>query len=455
MKPVAMTDVGFLLGERRNQPMHVGGLMLVTPPKKGAKDFVARAKAQALAHTTANAPFNQKLVKRGGVWFWAEDTEFDLESHFHHMALPEPGRIRELLALVSKLHGNLMDRTKPLWEVYLIDGLEDGRVALYTKIHHALVDGIAAMRMLQRATTETADEEIVPLWAMPARKREEARDAKANPFRAIANAAQSIKTQAGSVPKVAGEVLKSIRARRTDPDYVSVFQAPKSIFNGRVSGARRFAAQSFSLARIKAAGKRHDATLNDAVLAMCASAVRKYLLDIDDLPAKPLVAMVPMSLRKDDSDSGNQVAMVLANLGTHLADPVERLDTIVRSVKNSKERFARMTQGEILAYLGVVMATHGANMVLGINPGWQAFNLVISNVPGPKEVRYFNGARVDGLYPVSIVIDGSALNITLNSYAKNLEFGVIGCRRTLPHLQKLLQYLEEGLVELEGAGAST
>jgi diacylglycerol O-acyltransferase / wax synthase len=245
-------------------------------------------------------------------------------------------------------------------------------------------------------------------------------------------------------------VMKSIRARKSDPDYVSVFQAPKTIFNQRVSGARRFAAQSFSLARIKAAGKKHDATLNDAVLAMCASAVRRYLLDLDALPKKPLIAMVPVSLRKDDSESGNQVALVLANLGTHIADPMERLDTIVRSVQNSKERFARMSQGEIMAYLGVVMAAHGVNMVLGINPGWQAFNLVISNVPGPKDVRYYNGARVDGLYPVSIVIDGSALNITLNSYAKNLEFGVIGCRRTLPHLQKLLQYLEDGLAELEG-----
>lgn len=449
MKPVAMMDAGFLLGERRNQPMHVGGLMLVTPPRR-SKRFVAEAKVRALKHAHAQPPFNQKLVKRGGVWFWTEDTEFDLESHFHHMSLPAPGRIRELLALVSKLHSNLMDRTKPLWEVYLIDGLEDGRIALYSKIHHALVDGIAAMRLLQKATADSEDAEIIPIWALPPKRRREDNEAvKANPYTALMQAASVLRGNARSVPKVASEVLKSLRARRSDPDYVSVFQAPRTIFNQRISGARRFAAQSFSLARIKAAGKKHQATLNDAVLAMCASALRRYLMDLDALPKKPLVAMIPMSLRRDDSEGGNQIAMVLANLATHIADPLERLDAIVRSIQNSKERFGRMSQGEILSYLGVIMAAHGVNMALGINPGWQAFNLVISNVPGPKEVRYWNGARVDGLYPVSIVIDGSALNITLNSYAENLEFGLIACRRTLPHMQKLLQYLEEGLAELE------
>lgn len=449
MKPVGMMDVGFLLGERRNQPMHVGGLMLVTP--SGGRDFIDKAKANALGFTTAQPPFNQKLVQRAGVWFWTEDTEFDIESHFHHMSLPEPGRIRELLALVSKLHSNLMDRTKPLWEVYLIEGLEDGRVALYTKIHHSLVDGISAMRLLVKATSDSPDAEVIPLWALPPKKRSTSAPVKPSALASMMQAAHMASTNAGSVPKVAHEVYKSIRARKFDPDYVSVFQAPRCIFNQRISGGRRFAAQSWPLPRIKAAGKQHGVTLNDTVLAMCASALRRYLIDLDALPEKPLVAMVPISLRKDDDSEGggNQIAMALANLATHLSDPLERLDRITRSMNNSKERFSRMSQGEILAYLGVVMAIHGGNIALGLNPSWQAFNIVISNVPGPKEVRYWNGARVDGTYPVSIPIDGAALNITLNSYANHLEFGLIGCRRTLPHMQNLLQYLEDGLTELE------
>jgi diacylglycerol O-acyltransferase len=449
MKPVGLQDQGFLWLERRNQPMHVAGLQLVTPPK-GEPGWVDRMVEMAKAATTAHPPFNQRLVRRGGMWFWDEDREFDVESHFHHLALPAPGRIRELLALVSKLHGNLMDRTKPLWEMYLISGLEDGRVALYSKIHHALVDGVAANRMLMRQMSEDpARGDIPPLWAMERKKRETDADAtKTGPFAVLAQGVAMAKEQLFAMPKVARELVSTVRARK-DPDQVSVFQAPRSILNQRISGARRFAAQSYSFKRMRAAGKALGATVNDVALALCAAALRRYLLDLDALPDKPLVAMVPVSLRKDDSDSGNQVAMVLANLSTHLADPRERLDAIVRSMNNSKERFSRMSQLEIMNYLAVVMAAGGINMATGLAPTWQAFNIVISNVPGPRKTLYFNGARMDGTYPVSIVLDGQALNITLTSYGDDMEIGLIACRRTLPHMQKLLQYLEDALVELE------
>jgi diacylglycerol O-acyltransferase len=411
----------------------------------------------AKAATVAYPPFNQRLQRRGGMWFWDEDREFDVESHFYHLALPKPGRIRELLALVSKLHGNLMDRTKPLWETYLIDGLEDGRVALYSKIHHALVDGVAANRMLMRQMSESPDDRsLTPLWAMERKKREAAEDEnKTGPFAVMAQAMAMAREQLGALPTVAREVVRTIRARK-DPDNVTTFSAPRSILNQRISGARRFAAQSYSFKRMRTAGKALGATVNDMALAMCASALRRYLQDLEALPEKPLVAMVPVSLRRDDSDSGNQVAMVLTSLATHIADPRERFDSIFRSMKNSKERFARMSQLETMNYLAVIMAPSSLNMATGIAPTWQPFNITISNVPGPKKTLYFNGARMDGTYPVSIVLDGQALNITLTSYGDDMEIGLIACRRTLPHMQKLLQYLEDALVELEGlAGAAS
>lgn len=452
MKPVNPMDLIFLLLERRNQPMHVGGLFLATPPEDAGEDFVQNLVREAMTHNQPSPPFNQRLVSRAGIQFWAEDQEFDLESHVYHLALPKPGRIRELLALISKLHSALLDRHKPLWEIYVIEGVEGGRIAVYSKIHHALVDGISAMRMMERGTTASPDDPIHPLWALPPKERskqQQQEDAALNPIQQIAEQARGVRKLAGSASKVMGEVVKSIRRRNKDEDYVSVFQAPETIFNQRISGSRRFAAQSWSLERIKAAGKRHGATVNDIVLAMCSAALRRYLLDQDALPAEPLVTMVPMSLRKDDSAGGNQITMILADLGTHLESPQGRLETIQRSINNSKARFARMNQAEILAYSSTVMTVHGANMALGINPAWQAFNLVISNVPGAKEKRYWNGCLIDGIYPVSIVMDGVALNITLTSYAGNLEFGVIGCQRAVPHLQRLLQYLEEGLAELE------
>lgn len=453
MRPVGLQDQGFLWLERRNQPMHVAGLQLVTPPADDP-DWLDKMVEMAKNATTAHPPFNQKLVRRGGMWFWDVDREFDVESHFHHLSLPAPGRIRELLALVSSLHGNLMDRTKPLWEMYLISGLEDGRVALYSKIHHALVDGVAATRMLMRQMSEDPKQrDIPPLWAMERKKRDNLDAPKTGPLAVLAQGVAMAKDQLLAMPKVARELVATVRARK-DPDVVSVFRAPRSILNQRVSGARRFAAQSYSFKRMRAAGKALDATVNDMALAMCAGALRRYLMDLDALPDKPLVAMVPVSLRRDDSDSGNQVAMVLANLATNEADPRERLGAIVRSMNASKERFSRMSQLEIMNYLAVVMAAGGINMATGIVPTWQAFNIVVSNVPGPKKTLYFNGARMDGTYPVSIVLDGQALNITLTSYQDDMEIGLTACRRTLPHMQKLLQYLEDTLVELEELAAS-
>ena len=455
MTPLSPIDQMFLLLERRNQPMHVGSLMLLTPPPDAGPDYAQELADWARSHTRAQPPFNQRLTYKLGMPFWTEDTEFDLEAHFHHISLPKPGRIRELLAIVSKLHSGLMDRAKPLWELYIIDGIEDGRVAVYSRIHHALVDGVAGMRMLQRCLSTDPDaRDTLPFWAVPPRKRAPADGVIAQvkqPISKAAKFANVVKEQASTGPTVAREIYKSIKSRGTNADYVSVFQAPRTILNQPISASRRFAAQSWDLPRIRAAARRHNATLNDIVLAMCASALRHYLSDLNALPDKPLVAMVPMSLRKDDSDAGNQIGMVLANLATHLADPLERLDAIARSVQNSKDRFANMSQLEIMNYVATAMAVSGINMATGIAPTWQAFNIVISNVPGPKETLYWNGAKLDGIYPVSIAMDGQATNITLVSYGDKFEIGIIACRRTLPHMQKLLQYLEDGLVELEQA----
>jgi diacylglycerol O-acyltransferase len=450
MKFLTPNDQMFLLLERRNQPMHVGGLMLVRPPEGKAQQFIDEYVQLAKDNPQAQPPFNQRLSYRFGVPCWIEDSEFDLESHFFHLSLPKPGRIRELLALVSKLHSGQMDRAKPLWESYLIDGLEDGRVAIYNRIHHALVDGIAAMRMFQRAMSEDPNERgMPPFWARPPARRTRSEPHEAGTLSRLMDVMTLVKTQAGTMPTVLKEVARSIWQARNDPDYVSVFQAPVTPLNTRVSGSRRFAAQSWSLERIKAAGKRLNITLNDVVMAMTAGALRRYLIEMDKLPAKPMVAMIPVSLRRDDSDAGNQVGLVLANLGTHEPSASQRLKIIHDSIETSKRRFASMTQQEIMNYLATVMGINGVNILTGIAPSWQAFNLVVSNVPGPKNRLYFNGAEIEGVYPVSIVIDGQALNITLNSYADKLEFGLIACRRSLPSMQRLLGYLEDALVEIE------
>ena len=444
MRALGPIDQAFLWLERRQQPMHVGGLMLFKIPEGADESFVREVAEQFKATTPPVRPFNQRL---DGM-FWNEDDEFDLEHHFRHIALPEPGRIRELLTYVSQEHSALLDRAKPLWECHLIEGIEGDRFALYFKMHHAVIDGIAGMRIAQKSLSPDPDAKAAtPLWAIKRDRRPK------EEVKALANFAETVnrlRHQATSVPKVAKELYQAIKASyEKDPDYVSVFQAPRSILNQRVSSSRRFAAQSYSLPRIKAIGKKLGVTINDVVMAMCAGALRTYLLDLNALPKKPLIAMVPMSLRRDDSDAGNQITMILANLGTHLADPLARVDVIHRSVQNAKDRFCRMTQSEIMAYSALVYSIAGLNLLTGIAPKLQAFNVVISNVPGPKEPMYWNGALLDGFYPVSIVLDGMALNITLTSYVDRLEFGLIACRKALPSMQRLLAYLEDSLNELE------
>ena len=444
MRALGPIDQAFLWLERRQQPMHVGGLMLFKIPADADANFVQDIATQFKAVTPPVSPFNQRVEGM----FWEEDEEFDLEHHFRHIALPEPGRIRELLTYVSQEHSALLDRAKPLWECHLIEGIEGNRFALYFKMHHAVIDGVAGMRIAQKSLSCDPNEKAVtPLWAVKRDKRPKEETTALTNF---ADTINRLRHQASSVPKVAKELYQAIRASyEKDPDYVSVFQAPRSILNQRVSGSRRFAAQSYDLRRIKAISKKLGVTINDIVMAMCAGALRTYLLELNALPAKPLIAMVPMSLRKDDSDAGNQISMILANLGTHLADPMARLDIIHRSVQNAKDRFSRMSESEIMAYSALVYSICGLNLMTGIAPKLQAFNVVISNVPGPKEPRYWNGAQLDGFYPVSIVLDGMALNMTLMSYVDKLEFGLIACRKALPSMQRLLTYLEDALDELE------
>lgn len=457
LKPLGPLDQMFLWLDRRHQPMHVGVLELLTPPPGAPPEWLADQVEKLRAATQAQPPFNLRPTRKMGGWFWTEDEDFDLEAHFRHLALPAPGRIRELLALISQLHSAPLDRGRPLWEFYLISGVEDGRFAIYAKIHHAVVDGVAAMRLLRKSMSENPDDPLVAPWTLARRPR------PAPPvdvaLTSTAKIVDALRNQASTVPAVAKELYRSIREARENPDFVSAFQAPRSLLNQPITGSRRFAAQSYPIARIRSAMKLHQASLNDIVLAMCASALRRYLIDLDALPAKPLIAMVPMSLRRDESEEGNQIALLLANLGTHLADPVERLRMIQGSTQDAKRRFSRMGAKAMLNYIAAIMAPSGLNMVTGLVPRWQSFNVIISNVPGPKRPLYFNGARLEGMYPVSVITDGLALNITLTSYVDRIEFGVIACRRTLPRIQKLLGYFEDGLAELtpaiDAAAAST
>ncbi|MFP3976616.1 WS/DGAT/MGAT family O-acyltransferase [Marinobacter sp. KMM 10035] len=460
MKPLSPTDQLFLWLEKRQQPMHVGGLQIFSFPENAPDDYVARLAEQLRKDTEVTAPFNLRLDSRLAQPVWAQDDHLDLEHHFRFVALPTPGRIRELLAFISAEHSHLMDRERPLWEFHLIEGLGDRQFAVYIKVHHSLVDGISAMRMTQKMlSTDPSRRNMPPVWDMVVRQGQSGDRSSPSLWQSISHLLGESGKQLGTVPAVARELLRSVNKARKDPLYNSMFHAPRSILNRKITGSRRFAAQSYCLKRIKAVCHRYDATVNDVVTAMCASALRTYLMNQDALPEKPLIAMVPVSLRKyqksgEDQAEGNHVGVILANLHTDESHAGERLRKIHQGMQEAKERYAHMSPEEILNYTALTLAPACFHLLTGMAPKWQTFNVVISNVPGPKETSYWNGAKLEGMYPVSIAMDRMALNMTLTSYNDQIEFGLIGCRRTLPSLQRMLDYLEDGLVELEQDMAS-
>jgi len=452
------TSSMFLLGESREHPMHVGGLQLFVPPE-GATAIDVRTMFDEAMLGSEVAPLFQKRARRSiaslGQWGWEVDQQFDIEHHVRRNALPQPARVLELLALCSRLHSSLLDRHRPLWEMHLIEGLNDGRFAVYFKSHHALVDGVSALRMLSRMLTDDPDDrEVPPFWA-PRQRRpktpvERDRSIGTHALKEALNVAGDV---AGLVPAFARTVRRGIN----DEGGAMNFSAPRTMFNVPITGARRFAAQSWSMERIRTVGKAGDATVNDVVLAMCSGALRTYLEEMDALPAEPLIAMVPVSLHGDEDSTGgdgggNSIGLVMCNLGTHLADPGDRLNAVHSSMQNGKQAMKGMSPLQIMS-----MSALGASPVLlypllGLNSvARPPFNLVISNVPGPRSPMYWNGARLDGLYPLSIPLDGQALNITVTSYSNEIAFGLTGCRRTVPHLQRLLTHLGDELDALERA----
>lgn len=457
MALMPLNDSMFLLPESREQPMHVGGLQLFDLPAGTGKGYL-RELYEASVSVTDVAPVFRKRPHRSpltlGQWTWVEDDEIDLEHHVRHSALPEPGRVRELLALTSRLHGTLLDRKRPLWEAHLIEGLEGDRFAVYTKLHHAMMDGVSAMRLLTSSlSTDPAARDVTLPWQARA-PRSPRRRSGGSPLGLPGLALPGLALQAGiDAVGLVPTLLKLASDGLSSQATVLPLQAPRSMLNVAITGSRRFAAESWSLARIKAVARAADATVNDVVLAMCAGALRAYLLEHDALPGAPLVAMTPVSLRTDDSDeSTNAVGVILCNLATDVEHPGARLIAIRQSMLAGKAALAGLNQAQVTALSAVAMAPLLLNSLMALHRvSPPPFNLVISNVPGSPVPLYWNGARMTGAYPLSIPLDGQAMNITLASYDGRVDVGIVGCRRSVPRLQRLLGHLEESLAGLESA----
>ncbi|CAN5864379.1 wax ester/triacylglycerol synthase family O-acyltransferase [soil metagenome] len=456
-KTLNALDRSFLASERRDVMMHVGALLQFSPPKAGAGDFGRQLREELARDTVVERPWNLRLLHpdllASPLQAWVEDEHFDLEYHVRRSALASPGDQRELGMLVSRLHGTPLDFHRPPWEAHFIEGLENGRFAIYFKVHHALIDGYTGMRMLMRSMSSSPDDLGTPMFfacpevAAPRAGREDEAT-----FDMLLRA---VREQLGATKDVGRALVNVVKAlRQHDEQLVAPLQAPKSVLNQKITRSRRFATQQVSIATVKRIATAAGGTVNDVVLAICGASLRRFLEEQDALPERSLIAMLPVNIRpKDDpGGSGNAVGSILATLGTDLRDPKKRLAAIVASTRRAKEQLQGMSKNAILQYSAIAMTP----MMLSFIPGAAgrfrpAFNVVVSNVPGPETPLYFRGWKLDEMYPLSIPFHGYGLNITVQSYAGSLGFGFIGCRDTLPHLQRLAVYSRDVLEELEWA----
>jgi diacylglycerol O-acyltransferase / wax synthase len=448
-------DASWLAVDSLDTPMHVASLLVFSLPENAPDDFVQKLVATLRSPTEIHPPWNLRLKSpalRRVLPVWEYDDDVDLDYHIRHSALPRPGGERELGQLVSRLHSRQLDFSRPLWESYLIEGLADNRIALYTKMHHSLVDGISGMRMLQRTMGESAaaSRKLPPPWGQPLPARPP-RDEEPppTPNGVIQSVTEAVRKQARSVPELVRALSRLMRGG--DNELIAPFAAPASVINGRITGARRFATQQYDLARLKRLAKAADVTLNDVALWLCSTALRRFLKEAHHLPGRALTAGIPVNVRPaDDQEAGNAISFIMANLGTDIADPRKRLKAICASTRSAKEHLQSLPRSALTQYTMLVMAPYILSLISGMGGRTRpVFNVTISNVPGPDKPFYFQGAKLEAMYPISLLAHGGALNITCVSYDGKLNFGFTGARDTLPHMQRLAVYTGEALEELE------
>jgi WS/DGAT/MGAT family acyltransferase len=456
LKLIKPNDAAWLLVEKPEQPVHVACLAICSKPEGAPRGYLRDWVDRWRECRHFAPPFNYRY--RPGIvpmWEVLDDADIDLEYHLRHSALPEPGGERELGVLVSRLHSHRLDRRRPLWECHVIEGLEHGRFALYVKMHHSQVDGVGGIRMVQRCfTPDAAERDLPPIWSvgMGGRAAAAGEARERAPRQAPAELLREQLDTLRPLGKAMRELLREARSESGSEAAVP-FQAPKSVLNGRIHGPRRFATQHYELARIKRLAKRAGATVNDVFVALCAAALRRYLMERHELPTATLTAGLPMSIRPaGDAAVGNAFSMIFARLHTDIRDPLERLEAIGRSARAAKARVEQLPRAAVNHYTMLSMGPYMLQLMLGLGGYSRPLsNIVISNVPGPPDTLYFNGARVEEFYPVSLLFNGQALNISVVSYAGQFNLGFTGCRDSLPSMQRLAVYTGEALEELEQA----
>ncbi|MCW2501432.1 MAG: conserved hypothetical rane protein [Frankiales bacterium] len=467
MQQLTGLDAAFLAMETHAVFGHVGSVCLLDPAT--SPDPVTLAKVTALIEDRLHLmpPFRRRLVTVPlglDQPYWIEDPDFDIEYHVRELALPEPGDDRQLAEQAARLHARPLDRSRPLWELYLIHGLQGGLKAIYSKVHHAAIDGVSGGDILTAILDLSAEGRTVerPPWqgeSEPSAVSMLTRSALSlagHPLRAARmtyGLARSLPTLARSPVRPRLPVVDRLLGR-DDGIVLSSggLRAPATPFNKAISPHRRWAFRSLPLDEVKAVKNATGGTVNDVVMALSAGALRRWLLAHDALPEGPLVAAVPVSVRTEaeKGTAGNKVSTMIAALPTHLADPLARLYACSAAMSSAKEQHGALPAtllSDVTQFAMPALAGQAARLAARVRlvERVSPFNLFISNVPGPNLPLYYAGCRLLGYYPLSAIADGQGLNITVCSLDGKLHFGVIADRELVPDVEAMTGYLVEEL----------
>jgi WS/DGAT/MGAT family acyltransferase len=481
MRQLSSLDTQFLHFEDRRNNGHVSGLAIIDPSTAPGGRFGLQQMTDLLTERLhLLPPFRWRLAEVPfglNRPYWVEDPEFDLEYHVRELALPAPGDDRQLSEQVSRLHARQLDRSRPLWETYLIHGLAGGRSAVLTKIHHAAVDGMSGAEILTVLLDLSPDGREIPPpepegdHHVPGQLELLARGLAARPLqqmellgslpRMLSNLDAVPGVNAipgtGTVASVSRRVAR-ILGRGQDGGILEGqrHRAPRTVFNGRISQHRRFSFASLSLDDVKSVKNHLGLTVNDVVMAVCTGALRSWLRDRDELPDVPLVAQIPVSVRTPEQFGtyGNRVSVMTVPIPTNEADPRRRAELIHETMRSAKERH-RAVPASILQdatrFIPPALNARASRVTLGLTaaggiaPNW---NVVISNVPGSPWPLYMGGAQLLANYPVSAIVDGVGLNITVLSYQDKLDFGIVADRDQVPDAWPMIADLRQALDEL-------
>lgn len=492
MKQLSGLDATFLYMEGPNQYGHVSSVSIYERPRDKSYRPFEEWRAQVERRLPLLEPLTRKLVDvplRLDHPYWIEDPDFNLDFHVRHTAIPPPGDDEQLAELVARIVGRPLDRAHPLWESYVIEGLADDRFAILTKVHHATIDGASGAELLTLMLDESPDATSAP--PLPSDRKPERRPSDSEllvrtavnltrrPARLLVLSArtmrdlgratrnpvlQAVGTQMReSLRGPVGTVLNLGRPRREERDQAPIplpsMRAPRTPFNRSISPHRKFAYRSTHLDAVKAVKNALGATVNDVVMAVCAGGLRTYLEKRGELPDIPLVAMVPVSVRTgEETDKWtNRVSSIFANIPTNEPDPVERVRKVHESMMVAKGIHDALPAEKLIDFAqfpppAVFTRANRLAVRTGMANRFQMpVNLVISNVPGPRQPLYSAGAKLLHYYPVSTIIDGQGLNITVQSYLDTLDFGLVACAELVPDLWDLVDAIVDDLQELADA----